>query len=72
MKKTNLKRLLKKAISWAGLVFFVIAAVMLYFQLSKYPPEDIKNALFNIPTKNLIYASIASFLGYIALSTYDF
>ncbi|MBO7244866.1 MAG: UPF0104 family protein [Alphaproteobacteria bacterium] len=72
MKKTNLKRLLKKAISWAGLFFFVIAAVMLYFQLSKYPPEDIKNALFNIPTKNLIYACIASFLGYVALSTYDF
>lgn len=72
MKKTNFKRLLKKAISWAGLFFFVIAAIMLYFQLSKYPLEDIKNALFNIPTKNLIYACIASFLGYIALSTYDF
>lgn len=72
MKKTNLKRLLKKAISWAGLFFFVIAAVMLYFQLSKYPAEDIKNALFNIPTKNLIYACVASFLGYVALSTYDF
>ena len=28
MKKTNLKRLLKKAISWAGLFFFVIAAVI--------------------------------------------
>ncbi len=72
MQKTNLKRLLKKAISWAGLFFFVIAAIMLYFQLSKYPPQDIKNALFNIPTKNLIYACIASFLGYVALSTYDF
>ena len=72
MKNTNLKRFLKKAISWAGLFFFVIAAVMLYFQLSKYPLEDIKNALFNIPLKNLIYACIASFLGYVALSTYDF
>lgn len=72
MKNTNFKRLIKKAISWAGLFFFVIAAAMLYFQLSKYPLEDIKNALFNIPSKNLIYACIASFLGYIALSTYDF
>ena len=72
MKNINFKRFLKKAISWAGLLFFVIAAVILYFQLSKYPLEDIKNALFNIPTKNLIYACIASFLGYIALSTYDF
>ena len=72
MKKTNFKRLFKKAISWAGLFFFVIAAVMLYFQLSKYPLEDIKKALFNIPTKNLIYACIASFFGYIALSSYDY
>lgn len=72
MKNTNFKRFLKKAISWAGLFFFVIAAVMLYFQLSKYPLKDIKNALFNIPVNNLIYACIASFLGYVALSTYDF
>ena len=72
MQKINFKRLFKKAVSWAGLFFFVIAAVMLYFQLSKYPFEDIKNALFNIPTKNLIYACLSSFLGYIALSSYDY
>ena len=66
------KKVLKKIISWAGLFFFALAAYMIYHQLSKYNLEDIKNALLSIPTKNLIYASIASFCGYIALSSYDF
>ena len=47
------KRLIKKAVSWAGLFFFVIAAYMLYLQLSKYSWEDIKAALFSIPARNL-------------------
>jgi len=66
------KRAIKKAISWAGLLFFGIATYMLYNQLSKYSFDDIKNALFSIPRKNLILACIASFLGYIALSSYDY
>lgn len=66
------KRLVKKAVSWAGLFFFVIAAYMLYLQLSKYSFEDIKEALFSIPTHNLVLASIASFFGYVALSSYDY
>lgn len=66
------KRVIKKAISWAGLFFFGVAAYMLYRQLSKYSLEDIKEALFAIPSKNLILACIASFLGYVALSSYDF
>ncbi|MCQ2740933.1 MAG: lysylphosphatidylglycerol synthase domain-containing protein [Alphaproteobacteria bacterium] len=66
------KRVIKKAISWAGLFFFGVAAYMLYRQLSKYSLEDIKDALFAIPSKNLILACIASFLGYVALSSYDF
>ena len=65
------KRLIKKAVSWAGLFFFVIAAYMLYLQLSKYSWEDIKAALFSIPARNLWLACIASFLGYAALSSYD-
>lgn len=72
MKTANLKRIFKKALSWAGLFFFFIAAIMLYFQLSKYPAEDIKQALINIPNKNLILACISSFLGYVALSSYDY
>ena len=66
------KKVLKKVISWAGLFFFALAAYMIYHQLSKYDLEDLKNALLSIPAKNLIYASIASFCGYVALSSYDF
>lgn len=66
------KRVLKKAVSWAGLFFFSLAAYMLYHQLSKYSLEDIKNALLDIPHKNLIMAGLASFGGYIALSSYDY
>lgn len=68
----KIKRLLKKIVSWAGLFFFAVAAYAIYHQLSKYDLEDIKNALLDIPAKNLIYACIASFFGYIALSSYDF
>lgn len=66
------KRLLKKMVSWAGLFFFALAAYMIYHQLSKYNFEDIKNAIFSIPRKNLILACLASFFGYVALSSYDY
>lgn len=68
----QIKRYIKKAIAWSGLFFFGLAAVMLYFQLSKYPMSDIKAALLEIPTKNLFYSCVASFFGYIALSSYDY
>ncbi len=66
------KRFLKKMVSWAGLFFFALAAYMIYSQLSKYNAEDIKQALFSIPRQNLILACLASFFGYIALSSYDY
>lgn len=66
------KRIIKKTISWSGLFFFVLAAMMLYVQLSKYPLSDIKQALLSIPTHNIVYACIASILGYMALACYDF
>lgn len=66
------KRIFKKVLSWSGLFFFGLAAYMLYHQLSKYEWIDIKNALLDIPLKNLGYACLASFLGYVALSSYDF
>lgn len=69
MKKTSL---LNKIISWLGLFFFVLAAFMIYHQLSKYTLDELKSAILNIPRKNLIYAGIASFSGYVALSTYDY
>ena len=65
------KKLIKKIISWAGLFFFMLAAFMIYRQLSKYDLVDLKNALFSIPMKNLLYAGLASFMGYVALSSYD-
>lgn len=66
------KRFLKKLVSWLGLFFFVFAALMLYNQLSKYSWVDIKTALLSIPKSNLIYACVASFFGYVALSSYDY
>lgn len=66
------KRFLKKMVSWAGLFFFVFAAYMLYNQLSKYSWDDIKTALLSIPDRNLVYACVASFFGYVALSSYDY
>ena len=66
------KRLLKKSVSWSGLFFFVVAAYMIYHQLSKYKLEDIKDALVSIPAHNLFLACMASLGGYVALSSYDF
>lgn len=66
------KRLIKKIVSWSGLFFFGLAAYMLYHQLSKYDFADIQNAVLSIPEKNLLMAAAASFLGYVALSSYDF
>lgn len=66
------KRLVKKLISWAGLFFFIVAAYMLYHQLSKYSWADIKTALLSIPPHNLMMACLASFFGYVALSSYDY
>ena len=66
------KRMLKKAVSWSGLFFFVLAAYMLYHQLSKYSLDDIKEALFSIPHYNLLIACLASIGGYVALSSYDY
>lgn len=66
------KKILKKAISWSGLFFFLLAAYMLYCQLSKYQLDDIKNAILSIPNSNLFYACIASFIGYLSLSSYDY
>lgn len=66
------RRLIHKIISWAGLFFFALAAYMIYRQLSKYNLEDLKNAILSIPFKNFAYACLASFIGYIALSSYDY
>ncbi len=66
------KRIFKKIISWAGVLFFIVAVGMLYWQLRHYSLHDIARALWNIPFANLVYASVACLLGYIALSFYDY
>ena len=72
MQTKNRKRIFKKMLSWSGLFFFALAAFMIYKQLSKYSLDEIKNAIIDVPAKNIIYACIASFCGYVALSSYDF
>ena len=68
----NASATLNKIISWLGLFFFVLAVYMIYRQLSQYSMSELKEAILSIPNKNLIYALAASFIGYIALSTYDY
>ncbi|MBE6445705.1 MAG: UPF0104 family protein [Alphaproteobacteria bacterium] len=72
MKAVKTKKILKKIVSWSGLFFFVLAAYMLYHQLSKYSMSDIKSSLLSIPPHNLLWACLASFGGYVALSSYDY
>jgi len=66
------KRLFKKLVSWSGVLFFIIAAGMLYWQLRNYSLYDIARALWHIPLINLVWAALAAFAGYIVLSFYDF
>ena len=72
MDKRKQKRFLRKFVSWLGLFFFGLAAFMIYRQLAKYTLEEIEDAIMAVPTKNIIYACIASFCGYMALSSYDY
>ncbi|MDR0741596.1 MAG: lysylphosphatidylglycerol synthase domain-containing protein [Rickettsiales bacterium] len=66
------KRIFKRLISWLGLIFFILAAGMLYWQLRNYALIDIARALWSIPFTNLVYACLACLAGYIALSAYDY
>lgn len=68
----NISVILNKLVSWLGLFFFALAAYMIYRQLSKYSLDELKTALLSIPLDNLLYALTASFIGYVALSTYDY
>jgi len=67
----NQKKLIRKILSWAGLVFFCMAAVAIYSQLSRYSPEEIKSAMFSIPRQSLVYALAATAFGYFVLALYD-
>ncbi len=58
--------------SGLGLLFFAIAAYMIYKQLSQYTFVEIRDAILNVPAKNLMFAGLAAFLSYMVLSLYDF
>lgn len=66
------KRLFKKLISYSGILFFIVAVGMLWWQLRNYSLYDIAHAVFNIPASNLIAACLACLAGYFALSLYDY
>ena len=66
------KRLIKKIISYSGIFFFILAAGMLWWQLRDYSLMDIAHAILDIPFINLVGASVACLLGYVALSLYDY
>ena len=66
------KNFFNKLVSWLGLFFFGFAAYMIYRQLSKYTLKEIADAIIAVPNQNIMYACIASFCGYMALSSYDY
>ncbi len=66
------KRIIKKAISYSGIFFFLLAAGMLWWQLRNYSLGDIAHAILDIPFVNLAMACVACILGYLVLSLYDY
>ena len=66
------KRAIKKAISYSGVFFFLLAAGMLWWQLRNYSLSDIAHAILDIPFVNLTMACVACMLGYLILSLYDY
>jgi len=63
--------LVKRALNWAGVVFFFVAVVAIYSQLSRYTLAEIKDAMFSIPGKNFMYALTACVGAYTVLALYD-
>ena len=72
MMSVKAKKIFKKLIGYSGLVFFCVAAGMLWWQLRNYSLGDIARALLDIPFVNLVAASVACFAGYVALALYDY
>lgn len=66
------KKAFKKLVGYSGILFFFVAAGMLYWQLRNYSFMDIARAIVGIPFINLVAASVACLAGYVALALYDF
>ncbi|MDR2769883.1 MAG: lysylphosphatidylglycerol synthase domain-containing protein [Rickettsiales bacterium] len=65
-------RFFKKLASRIGIVFFALAACMLYFQLRKYRLSEIFGAIAEIPSLHELFAVLACVAEYLILSCYDF
>ena len=65
------KKTFRKILGYSGILFFGLAAGMLWWQLRNYSLSDIAHALLNIPFLNLVLASLACLAGYVALALYD-
>jgi uncharacterized membrane protein YbhN (UPF0104 family) len=66
------KRIFKKAVSRIGILFFALAACMLYWQLRKYSLAEIFDALTEIPMRHIFWACLVCVAEYLVLSCYDF
>lgn len=66
------KKVFRKLLGYSGIVFFCLAAGMLWWQLRHYSLGDIARALLDIPFVNLVLASVACLMGYVALALYDY
>lgn len=58
-------------VSGLGVFFFVLAAYMIYKQMSKYTYEEIETAILDVPIKGYFCALLFVFLSYMVLALYD-
>jgi uncharacterized membrane protein YbhN (UPF0104 family) len=66
------KRIFKKIVSRIGVLFFALAAWMLYWQLRKYSLSEIFDAVTEIPFRHIFWACLVCAAEYLVLSCYDF
>ncbi|MDR1071511.1 MAG: lysylphosphatidylglycerol synthase domain-containing protein [Rickettsiales bacterium] len=66
------KRIFKKAVSRIGVLFFVLAVWMLYWQLHKYSLSEIFESITEIPARHIVWACLVCVAEYLVLSCYDF
>jgi uncharacterized membrane protein YbhN (UPF0104 family) len=66
------KRIFKKAVSRIGVLFFVLAVWMLYWQLHKYSLSEILESITEIPMRHIFWACLVCVAEYLVLSCYDF
>jgi len=68
----KIKRFLKKCLSHIGILFFAVAAWMLWGQLKEYSLSDVWAAIAAIPSFGIAAALVLCVAEYLVLSTYDY